>query len=367
LAYATWNPGPIYLTGGVIPVVSNGTLDLLERSLSTGSYGDAIFQTWSTQLINSLIAIKLGVPLVKEGVKINAELTYSVIDPRTQSLIKGIGTTGANGVDAADSLVTKPTANPTSQLFIVDVPITAGDFKVTPQFTYVANRNYNTKLEKGDDEILVGLSASYKATDAVSFSLNGAYGQISNENSLVGSYGKTDRSGNATAFTNNKYISNGLLGGLGSTVKAGPGAFQIGVSYGNSYNNVDKYSYTVSQNDTTFKTIPGEVKYDFVRDDEDNIIFGDDGVPTIIIKSVVADKKEVDKITKSEAVKNVGAQKDLTNKNDILFDIRYTWNVHPKFNIAPRWRLYYTTYGDNSGHVKSKMENRPELVLTGSF
>jgi len=56
-----------------------------------------------------------------------------------------------------------------------------------------------------------------------------------------------------------------------------------------------------------------------------------------------------------------------TNKNDILADARYTWNVHSKFSIAPRWRFYLTTYDEKSGHVKSKMENRPEVILTGSF
>jgi len=359
LAYAAWNQGCFTLTGGVIPVVSNGTLDLLERSLSTGSYAEAIFQTWSTQLNNSLIALKLGVPIVKEGVKVGAELTYSILDPRTQKLISG---------SDAGLVKEEPNSNPTSNLFILDVPVAAGDLKVTPQFTYVLNRNFNDSLEQGDDELLVGLSASYKINDAVSVNLNGAYGTVSNENSLVGGYGSNVRSGSNGALTGpNKYASTGLIGSLGSTIKFGPGAFQVGVSYGNSFNNVDKYSYAVIKNDTTYKTIPGKVEYEFERDEDGNIAYDDNEEPIVNIISVVADKKEVDKVTKQVTETPVDAQKDFTNRNDILFDLRYTWNAHPKFTVVPRIRVYYSAYDEKRGGVKSKIETRPELILTGSF
>ena len=316
LAYGTWNPGPIYLTGGVIPVVSNGTLDLLERSMSTGKYDESIFQTWSSQLINSLIALKLGVPVVKEGVKVNAELTYSIIDPRVQSLVKS----GDAGLVTPDA---DPKSNSTSNLFILDIPVTAGDFKVTPEITYISNRNYNAALEKGDDELIYGLSASYKINAGVSVNANFAAGSVSNENSLVGAYGNNARSGtNATIADSNKYVSNGLLYGIGSSIKAGPGTMAIGLSGGNSYNGADEYSVTTTDNS-----------------DPDN--------PVVTVKKY--------------------DPKTLTDRDDYIVDVRYTWNIHPKFNIAPRWRFYYSTYDENSGKLKSKMENRPELVLTYSF
>jgi hypothetical protein len=316
LAYGTWNPGPIYLTGGVIPVVSNGTLDLLERSMSTGKYDESIFQTWSSQLINSLIALKLGVPVVKEGVKVNAELTYSIIDPRIQSLVKS----GDAGLVTPNA---DPKSNSTGNLFILDIPVAAGDLKVTPEITYILNRNYNETLEKGDDELIYGFSASYKVNAGISVNANFAAGSISNENSLVGAYGNVKRSDtNTTVADANKYVSNGLLYGIGGSIKAGPGTVMIGLSAGNSYNGAEEYLLTTTDN----------------SDPENPVV----------------------------AVKNYDP-KTLTDRDDYIVDVRYTWNIHSKFNIAPRWRFYYSAYDEDSGKLKSKIENRPELVMTWSF
>jgi len=374
LAYAAWNPGPIYLIGGVIPVVSNGTLDLLERSLSTGSYGEAIFQTWATQTNNSLIAAKLGVPLAKEDVKVNFELTTSVIDPRAQTLIGNLKTTGAIGSD--NGVTTDPDADPSSVLLIFDLPIVAGDFKVTPEVTSVINRNFNEKHGGSDGEILAGLSAGLKLNDVVTLSLNGAYGTVSNGNSHVGLYGDAKRAGKedstyivspkvpSTSYESvgkdtvrvttvtgktifdNKYISNGLTLGLGTTIKAGSGAFAIGFSYGNSNNSV-KYT-----SDSTYTTrYLSSITYDTLPDN-----------------TIVADSThEIPNTRFHSAYARDTDNKTLTNKNDFLFDFRYTWNVHPKLSIVPRWRVYYTAYEAGSGHIKSKMENRPELIITGTF
>jgi hypothetical protein len=256
------------------------------------------------------------------------------------------------------------------------LPIAVGDLKLTPQVTSVFNRNYNTKLEMGDVEFLAGLSAGYKVSDGISLSLNGAYGSISNENSLVGVYGGTVRSGSNTSTSttsalkvgsnttydnpdsvttitiitdtimggtnDTKYISNGLIAGIGATIKAGPGVIALGVSYGNASNSADKFRSSYTSVTTT--TI--------VRVSENDLDFGEPD--TTISGPVIIDTKDFD-------------PKTATNKNDILIDVRYTWNVHPKFSIAPRWRTYITTYDEGSGHVKMKMENRPEIVLTGTF
>jgi len=302
LAYATWNPGPVYLTGGVIPVSSNGTLDLLERSLNTGSYGDAIFQTWSSVLNNRLVAIKLGVPLLKDDFKLGVELTSSVLDARStrNNLIGNYATTGAVGKD--DGVTEEPDPNPPSVLLLLDVPISAGALKLTPELTYVLNRNYNSTVEKGDGEFIVGLAGSYKINDGVTLSLSGAYGTVSNKESQIGTYGGNTRGGSVAKVDNfQEYVSNGLIVGVGTSIKAGPGSLAIDAKYGNAID---------AANDATEKA---------------------------------------------------------TNKNDILGDIRYTWNVHPKFSIQPRYRLYVTTYDEGSGHISTKMENRPELILTGSF
>jgi hypothetical protein len=329
----------------VIPVSSNGTLDLLERSLNTGSYGDAIFQTWSTQLHNSLVAIKLAYPILKDDFKLGVELTSSVIDARAQNLGISNGTTGAANVDVAKDIKEEPKGNPSSVLFIVDVPIAAGALKVTPEVSAVLNRNFNSNTESGDNEVIGGLSASYKLSDAVSLNLSGAYGTVSNENSKVGSYGTTTRSDtNSVLSDDKKYISNGLIGGLGATCKVGPGSFAIDFKFGNSYNGADQYTFDkVTSKDSTIKVplpepIPG---------------YGDEYPVVISIKKTEKDVTE--------------DPKTLTDKKDFLFDLRYTWNAHSKFTIQPRWRVYVTTYNEGSGHVSMKMENRPELILTGSF
>ncbi len=320
LAYATWNPGPIYLTGGVIPVVSNGTLDLLERSLTTGSYEESIFQTWATQMNNSLIGLRLGIPFVnEEDTKAGIELTASIIDPRTQTLTTSLSDDGAP-------------SNPTSMLFILDVPLAFGDFKLTPEVTTVINRNYNTALEQGDHEFVFGLSTGYKVFDGLAFGANFAYGMISNENTMAGNYGLTNNSPERSRPDTNFYIadeptarydSKGLIFGLGTTIAAGPGTIAFDFKYGNAFNGATEYE--VARNDFNGNRIHTTEKY--------------------------ADPKP----------------EKQTNRNDILLDLSYGWNVHPKFNIKPRWRLYYSSWDKDHSPFSSRMENRPEIILTGTF
>ena len=292
LANATWNPGYIYLSAGVVGLATGGPLDLLERSLATGRYNDAIYQTWVSHANNSIIGLKLGVPIVKEGVKVSAELTSSVIDTRSQS-------TAAADANVAGS----PKSNPTSLFFALNIPVAAGDFKVTPEFVSVVNRNYNSATEEGDHEFIGGLLASYKVSQALSLNVSGAYGQVGNENSKVGGYGNVTRS-NAiakdAADSIDAYESAGWLVGVGGSLKAGPGTIALDVKYNNAVNG--------ATDDT----------------------------------------------------------KKATNTNNIYIDPRYTINVHPKFTITPRWRVYIDTFGENNP-LKSRIENRPEIIITGSL
>ncbi|GBU26066.1 hypothetical protein R83H12_02749 [Fibrobacteria bacterium R8-3-H12] len=59
----------------------------------------------------------------------------------------------------------------------------------------------------------------------------------------------------------------------------------------------------------------------------------------------------------------------VNDRTDILLDLSYGWNIHPKFQIKPRWRLYYSSWGNSKDgeYVASRMENRPELIITGTF
>jgi len=390
LAYANWNPGPVYLVGGVIPVSSNGTLDLLERSLSNGSYSEAIFKTWQTNFNNSLIGLKLGVPIVEsDEFNLAAELTTSVIDPRTHYMgTWGFGYSGAFGDDY--NIIDTVRGSPTSVMFILDVPVAAGEFKVTPEFTTVINRNYNSVDETGDHEFLFGLSAGYKVSDDISVSLSGAYGTVSNKNTLAGEYGSSQRlsndpispdygpwggrvvNKNRNSLTlpamyvweadlggeiQSQYASSGFLVGIGGTVKAGPGTFALDFKLGTSSNSIDKWNF-----------VGYEINPSTGAATQFNPLTG----APIYVKKELEIPEEYKPLIKNA-------------KTDILLDLRYTWNVHPKFSITPRWRFFYSGYDDDrntaansywSGYpfgyptvtsISSKMENRPEIILTGSF
>jgi len=299
LAYARWNPGPVYMNVGIIPLASNGALDLLERSLNTGSYNESAFMSWFPQTNNSFMAAKFGVPVLKEDIKMAAEITVSVIDQRIQQLTSGSFSMPDTILDPNGSK-----SNPSSFFLMLNFPVNAGDFRVTPELAGVVNRNYNRELETGDHEIIGGLSAGYKVNNAVSVSMFGGYGTVSNEKSKAGVYGvsggrSADRDPGSDFQT---YESVGMQFGAGTTVRTGPGMFGFDAKYGNSYN------------DKTKET------------------------------------------------------KAMTNINNIQADARYIWNVHPNFTITPRWWLCVTTYDKSPRRdVKTKIENRPELIIGGSF
>ncbi|MCL2688925.1 MAG: hypothetical protein FWE57_03630 [Chitinispirillia bacterium] len=199
LAYGTWNPGAFFISAGVIPVNSHGALDLLAHSLHSdyAGYAEASYDGWSTFQNNNLMAFKVGAPVVTGDVKVGAELTTSVILSR--------GTTYYTSDLSRDA-----DANISSVLLVIDVPISAGDLKVTPQMAMVLNRHYAPG--NGDHEMIFGASAAYKVNPLLSLNLSGAYGMISNENS---------NGGTATEEFN------GLLLGVGGSYRAGPGSVML--------------------------------------------------------------------------------------------------------------------------------------------
>ncbi|MCL2183416.1 MAG: hypothetical protein FWB85_08110 [Chitinispirillia bacterium] len=222
LASARWNPGYMFIEAGVVPLNSNGTLDLLESSLNSSSskqgYGEAGYNGWS-DMNNSMIGIRLGAPILKDDIKLGVELFQSVINNRQQTI--------------PANLADDPAANPASPLFVLTVPVEAGAFKVTPEVTAVLNRNYNSATEKGDHEYIIGLAGSYKVNSDISVSFNGGYGMVSNEESESGAYSDP---ANAPGGTFTPYNSNGLLVGAGTSIKAGPGTIQIAVNYNTAVN-----------------------------------------------------------------------------------------------------------------------------------
>jgi hypothetical protein len=208
IASFKWDPGLLYIEGGVVALNSNGTLDLLERSINFGNYGGAGFYGWTSVANSSMLGIRLGAPIIKGDVKFGVELFQTVMQEREQSR-------GARG---------EPDPNPAAVMLLFTSPVEAigGTLKVTPEFTMVINRNYNSALEAGDDEMLCGLSASCKINDAATVNLSGGYGVVNN--------GKTER------IESNLYDNAGLLACAGAAVKAGPGTLQIDFKYNSSEN-----------------------------------------------------------------------------------------------------------------------------------
>ncbi|GBU20345.1 hypothetical protein R80B4_00221 [Fibrobacteres bacterium R8-0-B4] len=300
IASFKWNPGCLFVEGGVINIPSSGTLDLLERSLNKGHYGEAGFQGWSTEANASLLGLKVGVPILTDGIKLGVELFQSLIDQRSQAM--------------AASEEIPP--NPTSPLFVLTVPVEAGSLKLTPELTMVLNRNYNRKLEKGDNEVIFGLGGSYAVNKGLSFSLLSGYGSVSNENSKAGSYAfdngtnrtnadRVDTVDQAAADKIKAYNSTGILLGVGTKIKAGPGDVQI------------------------------EFKYNSAVDTENE---------------------------------------DYTKMDYIYADLRYGLKVNDKFTITPRYRAYYKGYPAEfkysysaQNRIMSNLVNRLELILEGSF
>jgi hypothetical protein len=215
LAFFRWNPGAIFLEAGIVPLSGHGALDLIERSAGTtavsspsswGRYAEANFNGWS-DMNNSLAGIKLGVPIVKEGVKVGAELTQSVTTARTQSF----GNLNDDG---------NPASRPSGVMTVLQIPVDAGAFKITPEMVAIFNKDVAAVTSGdsvGDHEMAFGAAGSYKINDGVTVTLRGAYAMYSNNN----------RMGDADATSE----ENGLLVGAGASVKAGPGTLQLAVDY----------------------------------------------------------------------------------------------------------------------------------------
>jgi hypothetical protein len=213
LAYFRWNPGPAFLEAGIVPLRSHGALDLFERSIrvtagGNNRYVDAIINGWANQN-HSMAGLKLGMPILKrEDINVSMELFQSVLDPRIQSVSR------LN----ADS---DPALNPAAVILVLSMPIGIGSLNITPQFVGVPNRFYTSGLvEEGEHEFIFGLAGSYKFNSAVTLTFKGAYGMVDNGNAA------SSNDTNAILFKDQ-----GMLFGLGATVKVGPGNIQFAIDY----------------------------------------------------------------------------------------------------------------------------------------
>jgi hypothetical protein len=100
--------------------------------------------------------------------------------------------------------------------------MSAAALTVTPEVVSIINRNYSQALGKGDHEMGFGLSAAYKIKDG--HSVNGSFGMamLSNKNS-------TDSAVKPASYA--YYDNNGMVVGVGSADKIGPGNLMFDIKY----------------------------------------------------------------------------------------------------------------------------------------
>jgi hypothetical protein len=215
LAYVKYDPGIFHVSAGIIPLLSNGTLDLIERSLSTGSYNSAALISWAVGTNNSIIGAQIGMPVVKGDFKMGIDLFSTVVESRKQTA----------GDEKANTINEKPNRNPSSIMFVGDIPMSVGNITFTPQITGILNRLYNSKAEKGDHEIAGGLSAGVKLNKVNSIGFSTAYSMLSNGNSKIAAGATSDTAQSAV------YDFRGYIAGVNGTFVAGPGAILCEVKY----------------------------------------------------------------------------------------------------------------------------------------
>ena len=225
-AWAKLDPGFVNLTFGVLPVAGNGTLDLIERSLNSGSYAKAAQVSWPVGTNASLEGIKIGAPILKEDFKLGVELTQAIITNRTQSMAK------------------EPVSNPSCLMLLLNLPMSVQAFSVTPEIVAILNRDVNSHTETSDNEIGVGFSAGYKVNDMISVSARAALASHANSNTYK-DYVDTSAAPDTT-FDVDQFDYMGILAGAGAAINVGPGKLNIDFNYSTNENKKTEESSLVS-------------------------------------------------------------------------------------------------------------------------
>lgn len=220
LALAKYDFGCANVSAGIVPLISYGALELYERSMRFNSYQNASQVSWAVGTNNGRPGLSVAAPICKDGLKLSVELFSSVAKQRVTSY----SASNANDIN--------------SPFFVLNVPMSISALTFTPQVYAQLFKVYNKTLSKGDHEIGAGFLASYKINDMVSANAVFAFAQNGNEESR------------GTAA---KYNNQGILGGVGSTIKAGPGSLAVDFKL-NTDNNTEA-------TDSTQTYIFGDVKY----------------------------------------------------------------------------------------------------------
>lgn len=247
-AWAQWDPGFLHLQVGIDPVKGSATMDLIGMSLLFNkNYVGLGFQAcqlpWGVTNNFMYPGFRIGAPILKDDIKLGIDLFSGIAEERTVTVA-----TSATYLD-----------NYSAILNIVDVPFSVGAFTLSPQFVIILNRNFRDDgsagliKDKADHEIAFGTDAGYKLCDIANLRAGFGMAMISNKNApqlLAG------------GVTEAAYDRQGMNITLGSTIKAGPGKFDLDFNYGTNddkkltnnmsyYEFIDvKYGWSVAKNFT---------------------------------------------------------------------------------------------------------------------
>ncbi len=220
LAYAQWDPGYMHIAAGVIPVGGNALMDLLGESiLNNKSYQYTAFIPWGVVTNYSQTGLRIGAPIVSGPVNVGVNLMTAMFEMRQPA-------------GATDDLPFGPysdmTANHSAIEYLLEVPITAGAFRATPQGYLIPDRSYDAATDKGDAEVGLGIDLGYKVDKDVSLRGSFGYAQNSNSNSYqAGEKVEANPLTDTSMVPDSKYNNHATNLNLGTTVMIGPGKFDF--------------------------------------------------------------------------------------------------------------------------------------------
>jgi hypothetical protein len=213
LAYAQWDPGYLHITAGIIPVKGTALMDLLGASLLFDrSYQRAAHIPWGVVTNFSQTGLRIGAPIVKGPVSLGVDVMTAVIEQRPS----------ATGIDETEM-------NHSAVEFLLEAPLSVGGLSATPQVFCIPNRTYNTATEESDMEFGAGIDLGYKLSDAVSLRGGFGYAHNSNENAYVAgdSVLKDPFDAGKGKKPGRPFDARGVNITLGTSIKAGPGKFDL--------------------------------------------------------------------------------------------------------------------------------------------
>jgi hypothetical protein len=216
-AWAKWDPGYMHVQVGIDPIKGSATMDLIGMSLLFNrNYVGAGFHAcqlpWGVTNNFMYPGLRIGAPILTDNVKLGIDVFSGVSEERSVTT-----TTAALSKNNYGAL-----------LNIVDIPVSSGDYSITPQFVIILNRNFRDDAfvkNKADHEIGFGVDESNKLNDMISVRSGVAMAMVSNKNTARASAADT-------VVGVAEYDRQALNVTLGSTIKLGPGKLDLDLNFG---------------------------------------------------------------------------------------------------------------------------------------